>query len=354
MERKFIKEASADVENKDRYKETCSSKYEVIHQIEEAVGTGDYRSAFRLFRKKIVGILYAEKILDVVSQYYFRGNRLKEDKVIGEFVGAYEYYFATNRGYRSFRPHGDSFRCGNATASFLGAIKEYLELLAENPGQDPWEVLNGYMCSDYFNPENYLDRAGAYSFPHNRRSREVTREALASYVERGYGIMDAGEFIEWFEALERVYTTHGFPFACTHLGWFYEGYDNLYRKILDEGAWMLRDFWKQGVPSDWLKNQMEPYPEIQPTYEGVIEALLKPEYEPLLFRLFPFRLTEDTLKSGCNMDSDEWEEFTLKLARALHFSECCGRKDLPDSMLDEALKALEEVLEKVWHFGNRL
>lgn len=319
---------------------------QMLGQIMDAMEKEDYRAAFRLFYGSIVKILCGEGILDVCSPYYRNGEDVKEDKITGEFVGVYEYYCATNRGFRSFRPHGGSFRCGSATASFMGAVRELIGILADEPGQDPWEACCSHMDSDYFDPEHYLDQAAVYSFPHNRHSREVTRGALARYAEKYYGSVDAEEFIRLYQTLDRVYTTYGFPFACTHAGWFFEGYDVLYRKTLEEGVWSLHDYWEHGVPSDWLEKQMEPYPDIPQSYDGLIAALQKPENEPLLCRLFPFRLTEDTLRPGCGMDLDEWEEFTLKLAGALYFAECCSwRKNVPGEMVQEAVKAMEGVLE---------
>lgn len=320
----------------------------MLGQIEDVMEKKDYKSAFRLFYNNIVRILCGGGILDVCSPYYRNGEGVKEDKVTGELVGVYEYYCMTNRGFRSFRPHGVSFRCGSATASFLGAVRELLGILAEEPERDPWEIYCSHMDSDYFDLENYMDRAAVYSFPHNRHSREVTRGALARYALKYYGSMDAEEFIGLYQTLDRVYTTYGFPFACTHAGWFFEGYDVLYRKTLEEGVWSLRDYWDQGVPSDWLEKQMEPYPDIQQSYDGLIAALQKPEYESLLCRLFPFRLTEDTIRSGCDMDMDGWEEFTLKLGEALYFAESYSwRKNVPGEMMQDAAKAMEGVLETI-------
>lgn len=321
---------------------------QMLGQIEDAMEKKDYKSAFRLFQNSIVKILCGEGILDVCSPYYWHGEEVKEDKIVGELVGVYEYYSATNRGFRSFRPHGVSFRCGSATASFLGAVRELLGILADEPDRDPWEIYCDHMDSHFFDLENYLDRAAVYSFPHNRKSREVTRGALARYAQKYYGSIDAEEFVELYQTLDRVYTTYGFPFACTHAGWFFEGYDVLYRKTLEEGVWSLRNLWEQGVPSDWLGKQMEPYPDIRPVYGDLIKALQRPEYEHLLCRLFPLRLTEDTLRPGCGMDTDEWEEFTLKLAGALYFAECCSwRKNVSEEMVQEAVKAMEGVLETV-------
>lgn len=322
--------------------------YQMLGQIEYALEKKDYKSAFRLFYNNIVKILCEEGILDVCNPYYRNGEGVKEDKVTGELVGVYEYYSATNRGFRSFRPHGSFCSCGRATASFVGAVRELLGIFADEPEQDPWEIYCGHMDHNYFDLESYTNQVAVYSFPHNRRSREVTRGALSRYVAKYYGSVDAEEFVELYQTLDRVYTTHGFPFACTHAGWFFEGYDTLYRKILEEGVWSLRDYWDQGVPSDWLKKQMEPYPDIRQSYGGLVEALQKSEYEPLLCRLFPFRLTEDTLRPGCGMDTDEWEEFTLKLAEALYFAECCSwRKNVSEEMVQEAVKAMEGVLETV-------
>ena len=232
----------------------------------------------------------------------------------------------------------------------MTAVKDFLKLLADEPERDPWEIYCSHMDGEYYDLENYIDETGVYAFPHNRRSREITSGALARYTEKYYGHISGEEFIELYQKLDRLYTTYGFPFACTHAGWFFEGYDVLYRRILDEGAWSLHDFWEQEKPSDWLEKQMEPYG-IHPSYSALVEALQKPEYESLLYRLFPFRLTQDTLRSGCGIDSDEWEMFTLELAKALHFVECCnGRKNVPGDIVLDAVKAMTETLKTVRNY----
>lgn len=348
MGKNMMQGTSADIKNKEM--ENRSAGYEALGQIEEALEGEEYRTAFRLFRRDITGILCREGILEVCSPYYHRNGKIKEDKVAGELVGVYEYYYSGNDGFRSFRPRGKSFRCGKRTASFLDSVKKFLSLLLENMGQDPWEIFNNYMGSEYFDLENYLDKAGVYGFPHNRRSREVTKAALEPYVKKYYGVLDAEPFVDLYQTMDRVYTTYGFPFACTHAGWFFEGYDSLYRKVFDEGAWTLRNLWENGL-SDWLEKQMEPYPEIYPTYEELVTALQKPEYEALLCRLFPFRLTEDTLRAGCGIESDEWEEFTLKLAKTLYFMECGnGRKNVPEKTVMDAAVLMEELLKTVRHY----
>lgn len=319
----------------------------VMDRIEKALVDENYKKAFHLFRNNIVKILCSKGILEICSPYYLNKGLVKEDKVVGEFVGVYEYYYAGNGGFRSFRPNGESFRCGKPTATFMTAVKDFLKLLADEPERDPWEIYCSHMDGEYYDLENYIDEAGVYAFPHNRRSREITSGALARYTEKYYGHISGEEFIKLYQKLDRLYTTYGFPFACTHAGWFFEGYDVLYRRILDEGAWSLHDFWEQEKPSDWLEKQMEPYG-IHPSYSALVEALQKPEYESLLYRLFPFRLTQDTLRSGCGIDSDEWEMFTLELAKALHFVECCnGRKNVPGDIVLDAVKAMTETLKTV-------
>lgn len=330
--------------------DNISQRHQVLDRIEDTLCNNEYKMAFEMFRKNIIKLLHDGGVLKVCSPYYYRNSRLKEDKVAGEIIGVYEYYCASNSGFRSFRPHGNLFRCGKPAATFIQAVKGFLQMLNENYGQDPWEILNSCMGNDYFDLENYLDQAPVYGFSHNRHSRAVAGKVLAGYTEKYYGSMDAVEFIEWYQAMERVYTTYGFPFACTYAGWFFDGYDILYRKVLDEGAWILRNLWEHGQ-SDWLIKQLQPYPEIQLTYGSLIEALLKPEYEPLLFRIFPFRLTEDTLRSGCGMQSDEWEEFTLKLAKTLYFIACDnGRKNMPEKTVMDAVVLIKELLKTVRHY----
>lgn len=322
--------------------------YQLIYWIEDDLEKGDYKAAFRLFRNNIIKSLCGEGILDVCGPYHKKNGKIKEDKVIGEIIGVYEYYYAGNGGFRSFQPNGKSFRCGKPTVTFMAAVKEFLKLLADEPERDPWEIYCNHMDGGYFDLENYLDKAGVYDFPHNRRSREITSGALARYTEKYYGHIGGGEFVELYQKLDRVYTTYGFPFACTHAGWFFEGYDVLYRRSLDESIWSLHDFWEQGKPSDWLKKQLETY-DIQPVYDVIVKAVQKPEYASLLHRLFPYRLTPDTLRSGCGMDSDDWEEFTLKLAKVLHFAECCNKKKkLPEEVVQDVIKEMEYVLKIVF------
>lgn len=344
MEKMQEKVLMSDLEkNVDRSGLNCH----VIDLIEKSVENGDHRTAFRLFKNNIIKLLCDERILDVCGTYHRKNEKIKVNKVVGEIVGVYEYYYAGNGGFRSFRPHGESFQCGKPTATFMAAVKDFLKLLADEPEREPWEIYCSHMDGEYYDLENYLDQAGVYAFPHNRRSREITSGALARYTEKYYGHISGEEFIELYQKLDRLYTTYGFPFACTHAGWFFEGYDVLYRRILDEGAWSLHDFWEQEKPSDWLEKQMEPYG-IHPSYSALVEALQKPEYESLLYRLFPFRLTQDTLRPGCGMDSDEWEVFTLKLAKVLHFAECCnGRKNVPEDIVLDAVKAMTETLKTV-------
>ena len=347
MEKK--QEKSFEIDNAINL-DNISQRHQVFAGIEKSLKQEDYKTAFRLYRNSIVKILCGEGILEIYSPYYYKNGRIKEDKVAGELVGVYEYYYSGNGGFRSFQPRGKSFRCGKRTASFLESVKEFLDLLFENMGQDPWEIFCNYMNSDYFDLENYLNKAPVYGFQHNRHSREVTKAALEPYVKKYYGVLDAEQFVELYQTMDRTYATYGFPFACTHAGWFFEGYDSLYRKVFDEGAWTLRDLWEHG-PNEWLEKQMLTYPDINPSYEGLVEALQKPQYESLLCRIFPFRLTGDTLRPGCGMESDEWEEFTSKLAKTLYFAECCmGRKNVTEEAVKDAAKAMCDVLKVIRYY----
>lgn len=338
----------SDIKNKET--ENRNADHAALEKIEEALAGGEYKLAFRLFQRDIIGIMCRESILDVCSPYYCRNGRIKEDKVVAELIGVFQYYTASNDGIRSFLPHGKSFRCGQRTATFMEAVKKFAGLLAESSGANPWKVYLDCINNDYYDLEKYLDQAAAYGFPHNRHSRKVTGKVLAPYAEKHYGNMDTGEFIEFYQAIDRVYTTYGFPFACTYAGWFFEGYDGLYQKVFDEGVWGLWAFWESQTPSDWLKKQIEPYG-MQPSYNNLIEALQDPVYEPLLCRIFPFRLTENTLRAGCSMDADEWEDFILKLAKTLHFAECRnGRKNVPEDVLKRAVNAMEDTLKTIRYY----
>lgn len=317
--------------------------HQALEQMEEDLKNGDYKSAFRLFYSCIVKILCSEGILKVCSPYYTRKGKIKEDKVRAELVGVFEYYYSGNESWRSFRPHGDSFRCGKQTASFLAAVKRFLRLLSENVDQDPWEVFCGSMGSDYFNLENYLGNAEVYGFSHNRRSREVTNAVLEPYIKKYYGHLDTLQFVELFQTMDRVYTTYGFPFSCTHAGWFFSGYDKLYREILEEGVRTLRDFWLHG-PCGWLERQMHLYQDIPVAYGSLVDALLKPEYEPLLCRIFPFRFTDSTLRPCHGMDANEWELFTFKVSKVLHFAEHWnGQRNVDDKIAEDMVWVLNKV-----------
>lgn len=48
------------------------------------------------------------------------------------------------------------------------------------------------------------------------------------------------------------------------------------------------------------------------------------------------------------MESDEWEEFTLKLAKTLYFIECDnGRKNMPEKTVMDAAKVMNDVLKTI-------
>ena len=97
-----------------------------IDLIEKSVENGDHRTAFRLFKNNIIKLLCDERILDVCGTYHRKNEKIKVNKVVGEIVGAYEYYYAGNGGFRSFRPQGESFRCGRPTATFMAEVKGFL------------------------------------------------------------------------------------------------------------------------------------------------------------------------------------------------------------------------------------
>lgn len=92
---------------------------------------------------------------------------------------------------------------------------------------------------------------------------------------------------------------------------------------------------------------------------GQIEEALEGEeyrtaYEPLLCCIFPFRLTEDTLRAGCNMDLGEWEEFTFKLAKVLHFAkQCNGKKNISENLLLNAAAAMRETIKIIRLYMDR-
>ena len=325
----------------------ASQVHQALARMEDALEKNENRTAFSLFRKDIIKILCGAGVLKVCSPYYYKSGNIKMDKVAGEREGAFQYYYSGNGCRRSLRPHGESFACGRRTAYFLEEVKKLLGLFAENTVLDPWEIFRSYMDSNYFDPENYLDKAGVYAFPHNRHSRDVTKTALEPYAEKYYGTLDAGQFVDLYQALDRVYTTYGFPFSCTNKGWFFEGYDSLYKKVLEEGVWTLRNLWVH-EPGDWLLKQMGQYPDIELSYAGLVKALQNPRNEALLCRIFPFRLTGDTLQAGCGINPDDWEVFIFKVSKVLHFAERCnGRKNVDGELAGAALKEASEILKTV-------
>lgn len=355
MGRKRLKSlGTGSVKNMDAFVQS----HELLGRIEESIAAADYKKALRLFQNSIITILCNEGIMLVCSPYYWKGRKIKEKKVACELSGAYAYYCGTNRCLRTFKPYGNLCCCGRATVSFLGEVRRFLGILVKHPGQDPLEVFDRHMGSRYFDLEAYLDRADAYSFAHNRRSRELSwNNAVAPYAEKYYGSMDARDFMEFCQALDRIYTSFGFPFACTHSGWFFEGYDCLYQKLFKDGIYELHAFWENGQPDSRLRYLMEQYPQIGLSLDSLVEALLKPGYEPILQRLFPFRLAAGTLRCGCGMEEDKWESFIFKTAKLIYLAECCNvGKNVPGvaDALKETAEDIAGILKTVrWYMDGK-
>ena len=102
-------------------------------------------------------------------------------------------------------------------------------------------------------------------------------------------------------------------------------------------------FWLHG-PCGWLERQMHLYQDIPVAYGSLVDALLKPEYEPLLCRIFPFRLTDSTLRPCHGMDANEWELFTFKLSKVLHFAEHWnGQRNVDDKIAEDMVRVLNKV-----------
>lgn len=303
--------------------------------IEESIKRGDYDKALNLFRQKILHTLYGGKLLKVNGRFLKKNgkeNVLQEDMLAKEIMGVYCYYE---------EPEPNRF---SGKHVFMDTVCDYINLLWQNPREEPKKVLERYMGRDFYNLNNYLDEVPRWGFPHNDYSLRVAKRKVLPYLEEySRSGVELEGIIDRYIQLDRLYMSYGFPFACTYDKSIMDKYDELYKKILENGAESLQRLY-QGKEDTVIQRLKKAFPEEDVKYEALVMKLKEKDQEELLHILFPFRLIEKNISSGV-IKGEEWEEFIYNFAKSFYIIKSVRNKIIHNGQLGkkETKRAIEEL-----------
>ncbi len=298
---------SKGIENqvKDSRNIVENPRYHKLTYIEEHLKKKRYDKVISFFRENIMESLIEFQII--------KGgwNReLNKKVVVNELMGVYCYY-ETPESSKSDKKNKDAKR------TFMDAVRDYIKLLNEYPDRDPYDVLKE-RNQWFYDIREHMDWTSERGFTHNGKSRRICNEKLFPYLEAENGTgMKAGELIEKYQKMEQVYTGYGFPFACTYGNtWFFDAYEDLYKKNMNCGARSLQKYF-QHTADGRMQKALACFPKERFTYETLIQALQKEQYQKMLYVLFPFELNKRSICSDV-MTEEKWEEFIYDFVRSFY------------------------------------
>lgn len=320
-------------------------KYGSFGKIQNYMEKGKHEEALKTFREEIMSVLYDAGLLELEKShklFFDKDRKIKWDVVTNELMGAYCYY--ENPG---------SYKLNNYQRqdwhTFMDAVRAFIGQLCEDTKIDPEKVMQKNWQERFYSLNNYLKSVPKRGFAHNSFSRRKAKDRIVPYLrkdnESGKGL---DKVVEKFMQLDTVYMCYGFPFACTYDRSFFDQYDHKYRKVFENGANSLHNFYLG--KADWtimkLKTKQENF-----TYESLIQTLAQKEGEELLRILFPFQLVNIKEKS---LEGDEWEAFIYQFARSFYVIKNARNKLTHAKKLDkeefelaeEELKTVMDLLEK--------
>lgn len=337
---------SKGIENqvKDSRKIVDNPRYKKLVYIEENLKGKKYDKVVSFFRENII-----ESLIDFQIIKGGLDKKLNKKVVVNELMGVYCYY-ETPESSKSVKNNKDVKR------TFLDAVRDYIKLLHECQGRDPFDVLQEWNKS-FYDLREHMDWTSEWGFSHNRRSRRVSNERLFPYLEADAGSgMNAGRLIEKYQKMEQVYMGYGFPFACTYGNtWFFDGYEELYKKNMSRGARSLQKYF-QGSADGRMQKALACFPEERFTYATLIQALQKEQYQKMLHVLFPFELNKKSICSDV-MTDEQWEEFIYDFVRSFYNVKqvrngMAHGGNLEGDDVERAVSTVESVLRQIKEMEN--
>ena len=304
--------------------------------IEDYLSTHSNSAAMNLFREKIVGILLESGILKAGERFAKGGTeegKINETNVANEFFGAYRYY-----------------------VGFQETVSGFLEYLKADPSRSPQDVWDEKYGDRFFKLSAFSGDIPRFSFPHNSFSRRQTQNAVMPYIKRKYkNGADIKRCIEEYDRLDRLYTGHGFPFACTYNNCFLEGYDRIYKDCLESGIRSLTALYEGRVDAS-MRKVLEVAGKSAVPYEELIAMLT--DDGGMQRKLFPFRMNEKNISSE-RITGDEWDEFAYNFTRSFDIvrkarnkSEHPEKLSLSKEEEQEALAEMSSVISTVRKYSQ--
>lgn len=337
---------SKGIENqiKDSRNIVENPKYKELVYIEENLKRKKYDKVVSFFRENIIDSLIEFQIIKGGW-----GKKLDKKVVVNELMGVYCYY-ELPESRKSVANNKDVKR------TFLDAVRDYINLLHECQDQDPLDILEE-RNKRFYDLREHMDWTSKRGFSHNGRSRYISNERLFPYLETDAGAgMNAGKLIEKYQKMEQVYMGYGFPFACTYGNtWFFDGYEELYKKNMDRGAKSLQKYF-QGTADGRMQKALACFPKERFTYETLISALQKEQYQKMLHVLFPFELNKKSICSDV-MTDEKWEEFIYDFVRSFYNvkqvrNDMTHGGNLEGDDVERAVSTVERVLHQIKEMEN--
>jgi len=304
--------------------------------LEQELKMKEHDKALTLFRENIIKVLIDFDLLEVK---FDKGNN---ERVANEIMGAYCYYETPKIN----KPRKN----GTKRNTFIDAALDYVNLLNEYPNRDPLDILEE-KGKIFYDLHTYMNKVPKWGFSHNAYSRRICNGKLLHCLKAEYGTATASDFIEHCQKMDQIYMGYGFPFACTYGNtWFFEGYEDIYRKNMRQGAKSLKKYF-QGNVDQRMQQVLECFPEEKFTYGTLIQALLKEQYKKMLYRLFPFCLNKNSIYSDI-MKGKEWEIFIHDFAQSFYIVKQVRNKtvhfgDLSKEDFDKAVCVMEKIVDQI-------
>lgn len=325
----------------DENKELADCPKQVdLYLLKKALEKGNDGEALRLFREKIISIMFTNNIIKNTKG---RENKpLKEKEVTNELLGAYYYY-----GYFP----KENCRINSGKKTFMDTVKEYIQFLNQSPNSSPKNIQAKYIGERFYRLNNYLNKEiPEYGIPTSRFLEDKCNRVIVPQLKKmNLEKMNVEEYIVCFQNMQRIYTGYGYPFACTYNNWILDGYDAVYKEIFEEGVNSLDKYFK-GEADERINNILKRCPEKEIDYIKLIKTL--EVREELLCYLFPFQVKR--IRSE-KIRWKEWNEFLFDFATSFCFIKGIRNKDThkagyDEDELNEAILEIKKVLDKIENY----
>ena len=185
--------------------------------------TVNSESPFRsLSKRKDLILVFHEEIMGILLDLQIVHSKLRKDRLV-ELMKANSDYSEDLWRWNRFNPKTRKYDIGeSALVGVYPQLKKWLKLLAAQPSQSAWDVIE--QQTDVRLPEY------ARIVDNRRFLNSATKKHTADFVKylKEKEIASADYAYEQLAGMERVYLNLGFPFPCCYRGELYYEISNYY------------------------------------------------------------------------------------------------------------------------------